>query len=370
MRFEHRRWHGLFFSISHSLLLSGCYTLTQGYEQARLFSRRVPVAQVLNVGSESPERLEKLKLVPNVLQFAERKLGFTPGSSYQHYISLDRKSLSYVVQAAPKRSLKLKTWWFPIVGSQPYLGFFNKSKAIEFQKELQNDGYDTTVGGVQAFSLLGFIPDPLYSSMLDNNDIYQFIELLFHETLHRTIYVPNASVFNENLADFVARKATAAFLTEEHGDRDEAERYLASEHQIQKARTAFREFLKTARQELVDFYARPDVVASTEDEFAAKRSEKFSQLESQYQAVAGEKVRGTNYAGFFKSDRFNNARLLGAVLYEARQEPFEDLLVRLDSDLAKFIQVMGACVEDVDEPETKIWDTVANCKREEGNENG
>jgi len=369
MQIDVHRVKVLFF-LAQSLFLSGCYTLAQGYEQVRLFSRRVPIDDVLKASTEPPERLEKLKLVPVILGFAEQRLGMTPGASYRHYIPLERKSLSYVVQAAPKRTLKLKTWWFPIVGSQPYLGFFDKSKAFNFQKELKEDGFDTSVGGVQAFSLLGYFPDPLYSSMLDSNDTYQFAELLFHETLHRTVYVPNASLFNENLADFVARKATAAFLFEVQGNQSEAERYLVREQQVQEARQAFRAFLKTARKELQEFYARPDVVASSDAEFAALRSEKFSQLESQYQALAGEKVRGTNYADFFKSDRFNNARLLGAALYEARQEPFEELLVRLNSDLAKFIQVIRTCVADVDEPKTEIWDRVANCMREEGNENG
>lgn len=369
MRVEQRQLHLLLF-ITHSVFISGCYTLTQSYEQVRLFSRRVSVEKVLQKSTEPPERLEKLKLVPQILNFAEQKLGMTPGSSYRHYISLERKSLSYVVQAAPKRKLELKTWWFPVVGSQPYLGFFDKTKALNFQKELREDGYDTSVGGVQAFSLLGYFPDPLYSSMLDSNDTYQFAELLFHETLHRTIYVPNASMFNENLADFVGRKATAQFLAEVQGNQGEAERYLARENQIQEGRTAFREFLKTARKELQEFYSRPDVVASNDIEFTDLRSAKFSQLESQYQAFAGEKVRGTSYADFFKSDRFNNARLLGAALYEARQEPFEQLLVRLNSDLATFIQVVGKCVADVDEPERKIWDALANCMKEEGNENG
>lgn len=369
MKIDDRHLKSLFF-IFHAFLLSGCYTLTQSYEQVRLFSRRVPIEEIIEKGGESPERLEKLRLVPEILSFAEKKLGMTPGSSYRHYISLERRSLSYVVQAAPKRELQLKTWWFPIVGSQPYLGFFDKDKALAFQKKLKNEGFDTSVGGVQAFSLLGYFPDPLYSSMLDNNDNYQFAELLFHEILHRTVYVPNASMFNENLADFVARKATAAFLAEVQGRSDDAERYLVREMQVQEARTAFRAFLKRVRDDLTSFYRRPEVVASSDSDFEILRSAKFALLESQYEAFAGEKVRGTNYATFFKSDKFNNAKLLGAALYEARQEPFERLLVRLDSNLAGFIRAIGECAAKVGNPENEIWDTVTECRREEGNEHG
>ena len=345
-----------------SVLLNGCYTLTQGFEQARLFARRVPLESVLKEAAEKPERIEKLKLVPEVLQFAESKLGLTPGSSYKHYISLDRPVLSYVVQAAEKRKLKLKTWWFPIVGAQPYLGYFDKAKAAHFQKTLVAEGYDTVMGGVQAFSLLGYFPDPVYSSMVDGNTRFEFVELLFHETLHRTIYVPNAYTFNENLADFVARNATVLFLRQNPGGDAEAQRYLTLEAKVHEARQEFREFLKVARSELDAFYAQPELKDLSEEKFIDLRKAKFAELSNQFQQRAGEKIKGTQYATFFQPERFNNATFLAASVYESRQEPFEKLLERLGSDLAKFTQVIRACVADAKESEAEVWDSVMQCK--------
>jgi predicted aminopeptidase len=349
-------------TIAASLHLAGCYTVAQGYEQARLMSKRVPLAKVLQERTENPERLAKLALVPDILKFAESKLGMTPGSSYRHYISLDRPALSYVVQAADKRRLKLKTWWFPIVGAQPYLGYFDRAKAIDFQKELVAEGYDTSMGGVQAFSLLGYFPDPIYSSMVDGNDRFQFVELLFHETLHRTLYVPNAYTFNENLADFVARQATALYLRNLTAGEKEAQDYLNAESRLQGARKEFRDFLKIARSELESFYAQKEVQEAPMESFLEQRRAKFADLHARFLGQAGSVVQGTHYANFFHPERFNNATLLGASVYESRQEPFEQLLERIGPDLAKFIEVIRTCVADAKRSEAEIWDAVTNCK--------
>jgi predicted aminopeptidase len=347
-----------------SFLYTGCYTLTQGIEQARLISRRVPLDSVLAEGREKPERIEKLRLVGPVLKYAEERAGMTAGSSYKTYISLDRPSLSYVVQAAEKRKLKLKTWWFPVVGSQPYLGFFDKQKALDFQKELVAEGFDTTVGGVQAFSLLGFFPDPVYSSMVDGNDAVSFVELLFHETVHRTLYVPDAYTFNENLAEFAARRATLMFVKDNRqlfGSDFSAENWQAGHERMQKARQAFGEMLNIARNELTAFYAQPEIEALQAEAFLKARKEKFAALDVRFQSEFGNRLGETYYARFFKSEKFNNATLLSASVYQSRQEPFQHLLDKTGGDLAKFLQAVKKCVSGVKGSESGIWTAVETC---------
>lgn len=344
-----------------SFFATGCYTLAQGVEQAKLISRRVPIEEVLKQNTETPERLNKLKLVPQVLRFAEERIQLTPGQSYKTYISLDRPALSYVVQAAEKRQLKLKTWWFPVVGAQPYLGFFDKQKAADFQKKLVAEGYDTSMGGVQAFSLLGYFPDPIYSSMIDGNDALGFVELLFHETLHRTIYIPDAYTFNENLAEFVARHATVMFLKENVLKEQTAEAYTLKHEQMQRARKAFGEFLNIARSELSEFYKQPAIQKLELPEFLKARSEKVAALDARFRADFGTSVKGTYYENFFTPTRFNNATLLGASIYEARQEPFARLLDKTGADLAKFVRAIKTCVSQTKSSEQDLWAAVETC---------
>lgn len=350
------------------MFLTGCYTLAQGVEQAKLLSRRVPIEDVLREQRDTPERLKKLQLVPQVLRYAEDRLSLTPGSSYRTYISLDRPALSYVVQAADKRKLKLKTWWFPVVGSQPYLGFFDKKKAEDFQKQLINEGYDTSMGGVQAFSLLGYFPDPVYSSMLDGNNTLEFTELLFHEILHRTLYVPDAYTFNENLAEFVSRHAMVLFLKERPelfqaglDPNQQAHDYIEKTERLQKARQAFGEFLTVARSDLSSFYDDASIQQLDLPAFLKARIEHVTRLNERYLREVGERVKGTHYVKFFEPERFNNARFLGASVYQARQEPFARLLEKTGTDLAKFMKAILACVSKSKKSEHDVWVAVETC---------
>lgn len=356
--------------VGSAFVLTSCYTVAQGIEQVKLLSRRVSIEELLKENRETPERLSKLRLVPDVLRFAQERVGMTPGSSYTTYVKLDRPSLSYVVQAAEKRKLKMKTWWFPIVGNQPYLGFFDKQKAIEFQKQLVEEGLDTVMGGVQAFSLLGYFPDPIYSSMVDGNDALEFVALLFHETLHRTVYFPNAFVFNENLAEFVAQHATVMFINEKSAlliplltqpTENLAEQFLEKQLQQQRARRAFGEFLNIAKKELDSFYDDPALRELELSSFLKKRGEKFAALDRRFQNEFGEAVKDSSYSRFFQPSRFNNAALLSASVYDARQEPFARLLEKCGSDLAKFLKVVKKCVADAGDSEQEIWAAVESC---------
>ena len=142
------------FILLSALLFTGCYSFEQGYGQISLLIKQKNIEDVIAENKETKERIEKLKLVKPVLAFAQNEIGLKPGKSYRKYIALKEASVSWVVQAAEKRTLKLKTWWFPFVGEQPYLGFFNKEKALVQREELKNQGFDTITGGVSAFSLL------------------------------------------------------------------------------------------------------------------------------------------------------------------------------------------------------------------------
>jgi predicted aminopeptidase len=119
--------------------------------------------------------------------------------------------VSYIVQAAYKDRLEMKTWWFPIVGSVPYLGFFESPERDQKALELKDAGYDVTTGGVGAFSSLGWFDDPLFSSMLSRSHA-ELSHLLFHELIHRTLWIPGSTEFNENLAEYGAGILTERYF--------------------------------------------------------------------------------------------------------------------------------------------------------------
>lgn len=351
------------------LLVSGCYTLKQGYYQGQLLTRRTPISDVLEKEEISPELREKLKFVPQVLDYAKNNLGLETGNSYRHYIALDGDAVTYVVQAAERRKLERKTWWFPIVGSQPYLGFFKKEDAIEFQKELKQEGFDTSLGGVEAFSLLGFFPDPIYSSMIDDNNYIDIAELLFHECTHLTLYIPNFSSFNENLADFVARKSIQKFFEEhkEHSDALRTHEVTYAKEQV--AAPLYRQFLETAKQELETFYAsaaaNPDL--QSDSAFLEAREAKFNELSESYRKHMNGLEIGTRYAWYFRKGHINNAVILGYSLYQAKQEPFEAPFARAQQNVRLFLDNLEKCWK-AQEPKTEeqMWRLTEACGEEHG----
>lgn len=344
-------------------VFQGCYTIQQGYHQAKLILRRQNIDEVLKNSSEKPERLQKLKLVPKVLEFAHNEIQLTPGNSYKTYVALDGPSLSYVVQAAEKRAFKLKTWWFPLVGSQPYLGFFEVEKAKKLRDELVKEGFDTSMGGVQAFSLLGYFPDPVYSSMLDGNEIEDFVEVLFHESLHSTLYIPDHSAFNENLADFVAKKATALFFRKNTIQNVNIAAYESRYSKTIAAQRLFKDFLKTAKIEVELFYKNAAINPEflSDELFLKERTKMFDNLADRYSVEVKNKVEGTGYSYAFRKGQINNATLLGYSLYESKQEPFELLLARCQQSLPKFLEKLKICLNEKSSSEEILWKKVEEC---------
>lgn len=345
------------------LLAQGCYTLEQGYHQTRLILKRKPLEKVITEAKESEERLEKLRFVPSVLDYAKQNLGLEPGKSYRHYIGLEQDSVSYVVQAAKKREMELKTWWFPIVGSQPYLGFFKREDALKFRDKLVKEGFDTTLGGVEAFSLLGYFPDPIYSSMVDRNSKLELAELLFHECTHLTLYIPNFSSFNENLADFVARKSLREFFSEVKAEGIDLE---AFEKRLEKERVAgprYREFLIDAKKQLESFYAQSQHDERLKDDaaFLEERQKKFAELSRAYREHMQGVEKGTRFENYFREGKLNNAVILGYSLYEAKQEPFEKPFAKAGHRVAPFLEKLRACLKDVPESEDELWQKTENC---------
>lgn len=346
------------------MLSTACYTVKQGYYQTQLLFKREPIDEVISQKKTTPERLEKLKFVPIVLAYAREKVGLTTGKSYTQFIALEEDAITFVVQAAEKRSLTQKTWWFPIVGTQPYLGFFKRNDAVKFQKELVTDGYDTTMGGVQAFSLLGYFPDPIYSSMLDNNQKVELAELLFHECTHLTLYIPNYSAFNENLADFVARKAVAQFFSDHPEYQQDLGPYFERHQKTEVAQKRFREFLKRARASLDDFYTNASSNPAFIDNkiFLEAREQKFNELADAYLAHMDNIQKGTRYEWSFRKGRINNAVVLGYSLYEEKQDPFEPALNRANGSLRQFLKNLERCLKDVPKNnEDDLWQRTQQC---------
>ena len=353
-----------FFIITTStIFLTGCYSIKQGIGQVSLFLKQEPIDEVISENKETADRINKLKVVKPVLEFAKNEIGLTPGKSYQKYVALKEPYVTWVVQAANKRELELKTWWFPFVGTQPYLGYFKKESALKERENLINDGYDTVTGGVSAFSLLGYFPDPLYSSMLDNANMAQFIETLIHESVHRTLYIPNYYSFNENLADFIAKRATTQYLNLHPELKLDSNIYIEDYNKNMVAQKKFQEYLINVKKNLNLFYenAKQNSEFKSDQIFLSERDIKFNKIAIEYKSFMNGVEIGTSYENSFQKGRINNAVILSYSVYESKQEPLEIALKSAGGNLKKLLKNLEICLSVSPKNEDDLWKSVVNC---------
>lgn len=199
--------------------LSACsptYVLRATYEEARILSARQPIVEVLSEPGLDPARAEKLRLVLMLREFALR-LGLDVGGSYRTIAPIGPDQTIYVLSAAPRFALESYTWWFPIVGRMPYKGFFSEAAAREAAGELEQEGYDTIVLPVAAFSTLGWFDDPLLTNLLKHDDV-ELAVIVLHELTHNTYYAPGHAAFNESFATFVGGRGAIDFFAHLDGE--------------------------------------------------------------------------------------------------------------------------------------------------------
>lgn len=320
------------------LTLPGCYLTHQAYYQNNLINSRRPVGHV-EADPATPEPVRaKLELLARVKAYAALK-GLNSGGAYEAYVDNGSGAMSYLVFAAPIDKLQAKTWWFPIVGSVPYLGFFERADREAEADRLTAEGLDVYRGRSMAFSSLGYFEDPIYSSQVGYSDRL-FSHTIFHELVHRTIWVPGSTQFNENLAEFVADQLNRSFLGE---DIPAGESALEQRSARKKARIAF---IGEAKAALGAFYEGRGraLLAKSRQLFLAEREKIL--------AAVAKKYYKPSQTG--ASRVWNNASLLAASLYLPDYAIFAKAYACTGSTVPAFIAALKKATQNADgrPPET------------------
>lgn len=202
------------------LLLTSCvhglYLGKLVWGEAQILVGSVPNQEVLKDKAVEEGLKAGIQLVQEVTEFSQHTLGLRPDGSYKTFYHVKGEALIYLVSACPKDKLKPYTWRFPIVGEMEYKGFFSKKDAATEIKKLEEKGFDTCLQHAIAFSTLGWLDDPIYSTILDYHPVI-VITIVIHELVHNTVFFKGETEFNEQLASFVAEKGTFQFITEHFG---------------------------------------------------------------------------------------------------------------------------------------------------------
>ena len=319
--------------------LCGCpptvqYIIEQGIGQISMMAETEPIDDVLASGRLDAEAERKLRLVVQARDFARDELGLDVGGSFQLYHETNGEPVGYNVSAAQQDALTPKRWQFPIVGWLDYIGFFSPDDARQAADELQAQGWDTYIYGVDAYSTLGWFADPLQSSFLRRSD-GSIVETVIHELAHNTIYVNGQSTFNESLATFIGREGARRFYAEQ-GEVGEQMITALEEHYADQQRitTWMQDFTATLRAHYAQDVSSEEKVAGREALFQTAR-DRFT----------GEVQPGLNdperYAGWANLPT-NNAYVLLHQRYNLDLDVFAAVCDAGGGDFAAFLAALRA----------------------------
>lgn len=306
------------------------YGIAQGKGQWKIIQGAVPVEDVLT-DPDFPDSLKaKIQIIQKAKLFAYEHLHLKESDNYSTFYDLEGDVPLWNISASEAYSLTPKTWWFPVVGSVPYKGFFEKEKGKLLQDELQNEGWDTRMRPVGGWSTLGWFDDPILSNMLERSE-GQLAELIIHELTHGTIFVNSQVEFNENLASFIGERGARLFLAREYGeDSEELIEYLKSEADSKK----FRDHLLRGTYTLDSLYK-----SFHEDQpQAEKEALKKATIELICSSLDTINFHNTRYHKLFSSSLPNNAYFMSYLRYHSEGDSLRTLLEkRFENDLPRFI---------------------------------
>jgi predicted aminopeptidase len=304
-------------------LLSGCAQLGSQisyYKQAAqgqyaLWSDARPVDDWLGDPDLDPALKTRLQQAQKIRRFAVSALGLPDNGSYQRYAALGRPFVVWNVVATPELSLEPVRWCFPIAGCVSYRGYYRQEQAQAYASVLRSEGFDVRVGGVPAYSTLGWFDDPLLSTFIHYPQA-ELARLVFHELAHQVLYVAGDTPFNEAFATAVEEAGVARWL-KLHGDaamQDDYWRYASR-------REDFIALLEKHRHALEATYAQ-------ELSDSCKRRRKaaiLAALQDDYQTL---KLGWGGYAGYDRwfSEPLTNAHLVSVAAYHDLLPGFRALL--------------------------------------------
>ncbi len=283
-----------------------------------------PNREVIADPSSSPALKKQLGDVQKIREFASEHLSLPGHASYGKYSDLGRKHVVWVLYAAPEFSLKPKTWQYPLIGEISYRGYFREQDAVALADQLRREKYDVFIGGVDAYSTLGWFHDPILNTFVGYSDI-DLAETIFHELTHRKLFRRDDIDFNESLANTVAEEGVRRWLKHQERAAD-LKKY---EGRLVRRREFYRE-IEGAKVSLEKLYAS----GRTEGEMREKKKEILSKLRDQFLELR-RRWGGRGLESWLKED-IHNGHIVSLKIYCEKMPVFQKLLIDCEGDLDLF----------------------------------
>ncbi len=316
-------------TIGSAAMILGCssvgYYAQSIHGQWDILVRSEPITDVIRQPDTTETLKRKLTQVLEIRRFASDVLSLPDNGSYTRYADLGRRYAVWNVFAAPEFSLTAVTWCFPIVGCVVYRGYFKLQDARRFAERLEAQDKDVFIGGVPAYSTLGWFTDPMLNTVMHYSD-EDLAGLVFHELAHQLIHVKDDSVFNESFATTVELEGVRRWI-QAGGDASRINAYRERKGRDRKVVALILKY----KERLSQLYA-------SDTDKAWMRTQKRAltdELREQFRALVAPWEGYDRFAQWF-SGPINNAKLVAVVAYHDLVPAFEALLSRHRRDLAKF----------------------------------
>jgi predicted aminopeptidase len=323
--------------------LSGCTGISY-YAQSvnghlEIVSARQKVEDLIDDTSKPGELRAQMALASDIRAFATEELALPDNASYRSYVDTRRDFVTWAVFATPELSLQPRTWCFPIYGCVPYRGYFSETAAADFAAELVQQGLDVHVGGITAYSTLGWSSDPLLNTMF-RHDETSLAAIVFHELAHQRVYVRDDSAFNEAFAVAVETTGVTKWL-KESSDLAALRRYEAG----QDHKADFLALVSVARKALREIYDGPDSDAQKR----AAKAAAIDDLRARYRRIRDGRWGGYRGYDAWIDGPINNAKLSATATYNDLVPAFMRLFEMCSGDYQRFyraVQRLGAWNKD------------------------
>lgn len=277
--------------------------------------------------------VSRLQRIQQIRRFAVQQLGLPDNDSYTRYVDLQRPYVVWNVFATPAFSFQPVTSCYPLIGCLAYRGYFSRDDAVVYANQLKTQGLDVYIGGVAAYSTLGFTDDPVLNTMMRWSDA-RLAGLIFHELSHQVIYIKGSSsldtAFNEAFATAVQQAGVERWL-EQQGRADEIRHARWEQAQYQ----SFVDLVQRSRERLQTIYDSD----RSEEEKRRLKSAQFQHLRKEYQVWKTQWNNDSGFDAWFDHD-LNNARLMAVSTYHEAVPAFLALLESLEYDFPAFYEAV------------------------------
>lgn len=317
------------------LLLCGCTGIGY-YGQAasghmKIMHAARPIQELLQDPATSAGLKEKFGNVIAIREFASRELALPDNGSYRSYADLGRPFVVWNVFAAPEFSVEPEKWCMAVVGCVSYRGYFDRTEAERYTGELKVSSFDTHIGGVTAYSTLGYFDDPVLNTFLRLGDT-ETARIIFHELAHQLLFVKGDTVFNESFAATVENEGLRRWFAR-NAQPEQHRTFLAQ----QQRKAQFVQLVETYRGKLRTLYAAPQ----PPDEMRRAKAETLIDMKRAYADLKLSWGGDGSYDKWFEQD-LNNAKIASQALYTQLAPAFEALLEQEGRDLPRFYRRVQA----------------------------